>query len=526
MNESNPEIAVVRGGDRLVAESVSAGMEVCFANPGTTEMAIVEALRRHGGIRSVPALFEGVASGAADGYGRLAGKPASVLLHLGPGLANASANLHNARRAQSPVVCWVGDHVRWMRPHDPPLHSDIESLARSTSQWILPVTQPRWVASAARGAIAAAQGPRSGVSTLVLPADVMEQPISSSHSEGLGFESQAVVVGEAVDLNAVAHQLNRASSPLILLGGQTVDAKAIQDAHRIATRVGGTVMLEQFPTCLRREPGLPAPERLAYLPFQARAQLKDYDRVVLVGSDRPVCFFGYEGQEPLLTSPSCSVVDLVGPNGDGHAVLRGLSEALGCHQRSAPGPGRLSTSTVTGALQPVTICQSLAQALPENAIVVEEGITGSLPLYSSLKGAAPHDLLTCKGGSLGFSLPAATGAAIACPDRRVVSYVGDGASLYTIQALWTQAREGLDVTTIVLVNRKYAVLQFELMRTNAPLVGDNHALTALDRPDIDHVALANGFGVPAQAVTTLEGFQKALNQSFQTPGPRLIAVIQ
>jgi acetolactate synthase-1/2/3 large subunit len=516
-----------RGADALISASVSEGVAVCFANPGTTEMAIVDALRAHDQIRAVPTLFEGVASGAADGYARLANKPASVLLHLGPGLANASANLHNAKRAQSSVVCWIGDHTRWLRPYDPPLHSNIESIAHATAQWVLQVLDTRWVTSAAQGAIQAARGPRRGVSMLVLPADVMEEKNSTpATAMSIGFASQSLDIHALVDVDDEAQKLRQARSPLLLLGGAMGDEESLRRAHQIAHRVGGTVLLEQFPTCVRRSPGVSAPERLAYLPFQARAQLANHDRIVLVGADAPVCFFGYEGQAPSLAPDGCPVVDTVGAHGNGHVVLDTLAQALDCTSDEVMGAETLEAASVTGALQPVTLCRSLAQALPDNAIVVDEGITGSLPLYSSLRGAAPHDLLTCKGGSLGFSMPAATGAAIACPDRRVISYVGDGASLYTIQALWTQAREGLDVTTIVLVNRKYAVLQFELMRTNAPVVGDSDALTTLNRPDIDYVALANGFGVPAQAVSTLDAFQRALTHSFQTSGPTLIAVIQ
>ena len=512
----------VNGADVLLQVSESLGVEVCFANPGTTEMAVVDALTRQKVIRPVLALFEGVASGAADGYARIAGKPASVLLHLGPGLANASANLHNARRGQSPVVNWVGDHASWLLAHDPPLASDIEAIARGTSKWIRSTRSLRDLPVDAADAVHVARGAVPGVATLILPADFLEAEWNAAHPlPAVVSRRPAEISPNAVE--AAARTLRAAKKPLVLLGGVATDRAGLTHGARLADALGATLLFDQFPRCARREPGLPSPDKLGYLPFQARAQLADHDVIALFGADEPVPFFGYAGDSPKLVPEGAVVLAPATPGQDVHAVLAALCDALG----AAPSPrwpvGRAHHAAASEPLQPDNICTALANALPEDAIVVDEGITSSLALYPSLAGAVPHDYIACKGGSIGFATPVATGAAIAGKGRRVVAYVGDGSAAYTLQSLWTQAREGLPVTTIVLVNDKYAILQMELMRAGGTLSGAGASLTELGQPSLDFELLARGYGVPARTVTDVASFSRALAESFATPGPMLIA---
>ena len=510
----------MNGADVLVQTSQRAGIRVCFANAGTTEMAIVDSLRRSE-IRPIPVLFEGVASGAADGYARIDGGPAAVLLHLGPGLSNAGANLHNARRAQSPVVNWVGDHATWLIEYDPPLASDIESIAKGTSQWIRTPTDPSSVQRDAAEAVEVALGPPAGVSTLILPADIMSAE-APRIAEGGGPRATARSTTNATLIEASATQLREAKNPLLLIGGHVLDAISLRNAQRLAAATGAEVLLERFPRCMRRETSLPSPDKLAYLPFQARAQLEDKDLVVCLGADAPACFFGYEGQAPVLTGPHTAVTFPAQLDDDPAAVLAALCDALDAKPYEAvdlPAP----TARPTGQLNPESICGHIARLLPKNAIVVDEGITSSLSLYPALRGAAPHDYLACKGGSIGFATPVSTGAAIAAPDRPVICYVGDGSAAYTLQSLWTQANAGLNVTTIVIVNHSYAVLQMELMRTGSPLEGAGQILTEITNPQLDYVHLARGYGVPARKATTAEEFGEALEASLAEPGPSLIA---
>jgi acetolactate synthase-1/2/3 large subunit len=514
----------MNGADVLVSVSHAAGIQVCFANPGTTEMAVVDALTRAKVIRPVLALFEGVASGAADGYARVAGIPASVLLHLGPGLANASANLHNARRGRSPVVNWVGDHATWLTPYDPPLASDIESLARGTSKWVRTTRTLAALPEDARAAVEAAVSPVAGVAALVLPADFAEAEWPATHP--LPSPEPALPAKKSLSdstIEAVARALRDAKKPLVLLGGPALDRAGLVDGTRIAEAVSATLLFEQFPRFTRREPGLPSPDKLGYLPFQARSQLEGHDVVVLFGTDAPVPFFGYAGDSPALVAQGTLVFTPAPDGTDVHDALAALALAVDAASTHRTAVGRITRGLPGEPLQPDTICQALAHLLPEDAIVVDEGITSSLALYPALAGALPHDYIACKGGSIGFGTPVATGAAIAAPGRRVVAYVGDGSAAYTLQSLWTQAREGLDVTTIVLANDKYAVLQMELMRAGGALEGAGSSLTELGGPSLDFELLGRGFGVRACTVRDVAGLVRALAESFSTPGPMLIA---
>jgi acetolactate synthase-1/2/3 large subunit len=513
----------MNGADALVSASRTAGIDVCFANPGTTEMAMVDALTRSKAMRPVLALFEGVASGAADGYARIAGRPASVMLHLGPGLGNATANLHNARRGQSPVVTWVGDHATWLLPHDPPLASDIAAIAQGTSKWVRTAASAETLAFDAVAAIEAAVSPVPGVATLIVPADLLEAPLPPGSV--LPAAARAVPVAPAASKETIQQTVElvrKAKSPLFFIGGQASDARAVKDAVRLAEKVGGKVLFEQFPRCTRREPGMPSLEKLGYLPFQARAQLGEHDVVIVLGAGTPVPFFGYPGESPRLVAEGASVFDPAAGGRDVHATLAALCDAAGAASEPRAKAGRVEQTEPNGALQPQTICQAIARYLPDDAIVVDEGITSSLALYPALTGAVPHDYIACKGGSIGFGIPVATGAAVAAPGRRVVAYAGDGSAAYTIQALWTQAREGLNVTTIILAYDKYADLQMELMRSGGALEGAGSDLTELGRPSLDFESMAKGFGVPARTARDVDSFVRALRESFATPGPMLI----
>jgi acetolactate synthase I/II/III large subunit len=514
----------MNGADALITASRGAGIEVCFANPGTTEMAMVNGLTRSRALRPVLVLFEGVAAGAADGYARVAGKPAVVLLHLGPGLGNATANLHNARRARAPVVTWVGDHATWVLPHDPPLASDIEAIARGTSKWVRTSPTTASVPFDAIEAIEAAISPACGVATLILRADLLEAALPEGFvppAKGVPRPLARPTAPEAVaDLLGL---VRAAKSPLFFIGGPATDRAGLIDATRLAEHVGGKVLFEQFPRFTRREPGLPSPGKLAYFPQQARQQLAEHDLVVVIGATVPVPFFGYPGENPRLTTDSARVVDATCGAVDAHAVLAALCDAAGAPARHRGAVGRVEHDEPEGPLGPQTISRAIARHLPADAIVIDEGITGSAPLYPALAGGPPHDYLACKGGSIGFATPAATGAAIAAPGRRVVAYVGDGSAAYTLQSLWTQAREGLDVTTVVLANDRYAILQVELSRAGGALEGPGADLTELGRPSLDFEALARGYGVPARTVTDTAAFSRALRESFATPGPMLIA---
>jgi acetolactate synthase-1/2/3 large subunit len=500
----------VNGARSLLHTLVGSGVEVCFANPGTSEMHFVAGLDDVAGMRAVLTLFEGVATGAADGYGRMTGTPAAVLLHLGPGLGNGLANLHNARRARTPVVAVVGDHARAHRRYDAPLDSDIEAVAGSVSGWIRTAAMPEMVAADAADAVAAARRPPGQVATLIVPADV-------SWSEGAEVAPPAPVRPSSPvsddAVSAAAAALRSGLPTVILIGGDAALAAGVSAASRVGAASGAKVICETFPRRLERGGGLPAVGRLAYLGEMATAQLAGASHLILAGARSPVSFFAYPGLPSDLVPDGCAVHVLAEPGDDVVEALVRLADRLG----APPAP--------TGALTAEAVSSAVGALLPEGAIVVDESNTSGGGLGPATAGGPRHDWLTLTGGAIGFGLPVAAGAAVACPDRPVLCLESDGSAMYTLSALWTHAREQLDVTTVIYANRSYAILNMELARVGAGAAGPKAAgLLDLSSPELDFVALAHGMGVPAEAPSTAEELTAALARALTEPGPHLIQV--
>ncbi len=512
------------GAQSLIETARRAGVEVCFANPGTTEMPIVAALDRVPTMRVVLGLFEGVCTGAADGWARMTGRPAATLLHLGPGFANGIANLHNARRARTPVVNWIGEHAIRHLPFDVPLHSDIAALAGSVG-WTRTVTSAHDMAEASLAAIEAALGPPGRVASLIIPADCQweagPEPLSTI---------PAPAVGEA-DTSAIqtAARLLRRGRCGILLGGTALSERGLRAAARVAAALGCGVWIETFPArqeCGRHVPRLPA---LPYFPEQAREALAGLSYLILAGAREPISFFAYPGLPSRLVPDEATVHTIADPNAgvDAALALESLAEAVGA-PAVALGPREATAFAPTGQpLDPDSIGRVLAACTPEGAIVVNEAATTGLhwnAVHSST--AAPHTMFFLTGGSIGQGLPNALGAALACPNRRVIAFQADGSGMYTLQALWSMARESADVTVVVCANRRYRILQIELTRAGITEPGPGvQALTDLTRPVIDWVSLATGFGVPARRVHADGELADALVRSFAERGPSLIEAV-
>jgi acetolactate synthase-1/2/3 large subunit len=501
----------------------AAGVEVCFANPGTTEMPLVAALDATPGVRAVLGVFEGVCTGAADGYGRMADRPALTLLHLGPGFANGIANLHNARRAGSPVVNLVGDHATWHRAADAPLTSDIASLARSVSAWVRETRTAEELAPDFGEALAAASAPPGAVATLIAPADCQWGTVEGPPPKPPAPPAAPRVPGARVE--AVAEALRASRRPALWLGGRALREEGLAAAGRIAAACGARLWCPTFPARIERGASRTPVERLPYFPEQAIAALSGVDRLVLVGAPEPVAFFGYPDTPSRLAPPGAPLV-LAEPSDDAARALADLADALGAPARAPAGERAPRPERPSGPLTPALLGAALAALQPEAAIVVDEGATSGLPYFAAAAGAPPHSYLALTGGAIGQGLPCATGAAIACPGRRVIALQADGSGLYTLQALWTQAREGLDVVNVVCANRAYRILQVELARAGVAEPGPKaRALTELGRPVIDWVALARGFGVPGVRVESGEALVEALARALADSGPRLIEAL-
>lgn len=510
------------GAKALIDTLVNAGVDTCFTNPGTSEMHFVAALDGSN-MRAVLCLFEGVATGAADGYARIAGKPAATLLHLGCGLGNGLANLHNARKARVPMVNIVGDHATYHTKYDAQLQSDIETVARNVSKWVRTCPATDKLASDAAEALTVALGPPAQIATLILPADV---------SWGDGAAAATVPPQAAPEpapdenIQRITDVIRKGKKTAFLLGGRVLREEGLLAAARIAEKTGAKLFCEVFPTRLERGAGLPPVERIAYLAEMATVQLSGYDNLILVDAKEPVSFFAYPGKKSYLVPDGCTPHHLVEPHQDAVRSLTRLAEALGAGDIKPKLQKLERPSLPSGSLNASKVCQAIGALLPERAIISDEAQTSGLKLPSCTAGAPRHDVLTLTGGAIGQALPVAVGAAIAGKDRPVLALVGDGTAMYTIQALWTIVREKLDVTIVVFNNRSYAILNIELQRTGAGNGGPKaKAQLDLTEPPIDFVSLAKGMGMPARRATTAEEFNEALMQAFHEPGPHFIDAI-
>lgn len=512
----------MNGAESLVHTLVNSGVDVCFANPGTSEMHFVSALDRVPGMRPILGLFEGVVTGAADGYARMTGKPAATLLHLGPGLGNGLANLHNARKASVPVVNIIGDHATTHRRHEAPLTSDVEGFARTVSHWVHSSRYARDVASDAARAVQAARTAPGQIASLILPADTAwneaERPYPALPVSGPAH------VGDIAIRQSVAAL--RRGKTAFLLRGAALRGKGLEAAGRIAAATGARLICDTFAPHLERGAGRVIVERLPYRPQPAIEHLAGIETLIVVGTQAPVAFFAYPGQPGELTPPGCKPLILAQPHEDGAGALEALAEAIG-----AKGPPVLASYKPLDApegndvLTNEAIMRIVGKYMPEQSIVSDESLTAGFQYYGLLDSAASCDYLQLSGGSIGSGIPLATGAAVACPDRKVISLQGDGSAMYTLQALWTQAREKLDITTVIYANRSYAVLRDELGRVGAE--EGNKAVSILDLhdPTLDWVQMAEGMGVEAIQVRTCREFSEAFRSAMRVKRPFLIEAL-
>lgn len=513
------------GARALLETLLASGVDTCFMNPGTSEMHFVAALDDVPAMRSVLALFEGVATGAADGYGRMTGRPAATLVHLGPGLGNGLANLHNARRARTPVVNIVGDHATYHQPYDALLQSDIETSAANVSQAIVRPADRAGLAADAARAVALASGPPGGVATLILPADI-------SWSEGDGpaapaEHGRALPVDQAV-VGEAAKALRSGERTGFLVGGDATRRRSLMVLGDLAQRFGAEAIVETFPARLERGAGIPPLTALPYLGEMAFELLDGLAHLILVGARSPVSFFAYPGRPSDLVPAGCQVHQLSESGQPAVPALEALAAELDVTPGTwrAPDAERPRPPSGADALTAQAVNRAVGALMPEGSIISDESATSGFGARGASSGAPPHDWLTLTGGAIGQGLPVAVGAAVASPGRRVIALQADGGALYTIQALWTMAREGLDVTTVIFNNRSYAILNMELDRVGAAAGGPRaRAMLDLSRPDLDFASLAAGLGVAATRATTAGEFSDQLAAALATPGPTLIEAI-
>ena len=512
----------MNGAESLVRSLLASDVDVCFTNPGTSEMHFVAALDSVPGMRCVLALFEGVATGAADGYYRMSGKPASTLLHLGPGLANGLSNLHNAKKAGSGVVNIVGEHATQHIALDAPLTSDIQGIAWPVSHWVETCEDAAEIGAAGARAAAAAQVAPGQIATLILPGDTAWND-GGVVSDRIPVPARPRVSPEAVE--AAARTL-AGEDALILLGGAALGAEGLTLAGQIAAKTGCGLLTEWSNARLDRGAGLVAVNRIPYPVDQALEVLAPYKRVVLVGAKPPVAFFAYPDKPGRLTADDVIFTDLAGSGDDIVAALAALSSEVGADGIAPVGVAEAHRPEIPdGACVPETIAPVLGALIPENAIIVDESVTTGRRFFPDTAGAPPHVWLNNRGGSIGYGLPCAIGAAIACPDRKVIALEGDGSAMYTVQGLWTMAREQLDITVLVFANNTYKILQGELTNVGVQNPGPKaQDMLTIGRPNLGWVDMARGMGVPAVSVADTRALARALEDGLAEPGPYLIEI--
>ena len=510
----------MNGAENLLATLAEAGLEVCFANPGTSEMHLVAAMGKNDRMRPVLCLFEGVASGAADGYARMRDRPALTLLHLGSGFANSMANQHNAMRAHVPLVNLVGDHASYHLKYDAPLTSDVDAHARIPSHFVRVSVSADDLARAGAEAMQAAMTGAGKVATVIAPAnhawEAARERVAPLPQPGL----EPVAPGT---IESIAATLGAGRNAALFLGGRALREDALRAAGRVAEASGAKLLCEVFPARLQRGAGRVAVERLPYFAESAMAVLESVERLVLVGAPAPVAFFAYPDKPGWLAPAACEILTLATPDQDAAGALAALADRLGAGTEAPVVPSMPQPPAPAGLLSPLAIGQSLLRSLPDEAIVVDEANTCGLGIFPATAQARRHDWLTLTGGAIGDGLPLALGAAIACPDRKVVALQADGSAMYTIQALWSMVREQADVTVVILNNRSYAILNIELARVGAgPATPKTLSLLDLSRPNLDFVALAAGMGMPATRAASAEEFDTQLAEAVAARGPRLI----
>jgi acetolactate synthase I/II/III large subunit len=513
----------MNGADSLIRTLVAGGVDTCFTNPGTSEMHIVATLDRVTEMRCVLGLFEGVVTGAADGYARIKGRPACTLLHLGPGLANGTANLHNASKAHTPIISLVGQHPAYHLKYDAPLTSDIEGIARPYSHWLRTSRATTEIGRDATDAIIAAGNEPGYIATLIVPTDVAW---GDGGSTGPKPSVPRAPLPSSKSVESAAALLRSGARTALLLAGGALHGRGLKAAGRIAAATGAKLLAPYPFARMERGAGRVPVQRLPYVPDQAVEVLKEFRQLILVGAAVPVSYFAYPGKNSVLSAPDCVVHTLASPTEDSAGALEALASALSLNDKSevlTQAAERLAAPT--GEITLAGLATTVAALLPENAIVVDEAMTSGRGMMAATRGAATHDWLGNTGGSIGIALPLAVGAAVATPDRRVLCLSADGSSMYTLQALWTMAREGLNVTTVVFANRSYAVLQWEYSGLGVGAPGPRAAdLFHIGRPDIDWVSLAKGMGVPAARATSLDILGDLLRKSFAAEGPSLIEI--
>jgi len=510
----------MNGAENLLNSLLAGGIEVCFTNPGTSEMHLVSAIGNSTRMRAVLCLFEGVTSGAADGYARISGKPALTLLHLGPGFANSMANQHNAMRAHVPLVNVIGDHATYHLQYDTPLTSDITAYASISSSWVRSSRSANDLAQAAAEAVQASMQGAGCIATLIVPANHAWETATGSVAP-LPLPKPEKVARTTI--NQIASFLLNGKRTALYLGGHALQENSLLAAGRIGKACNADLFCEYFPARLQRGAGRVKVVRLPYFAEHAAALLRGYEQIVLAGAKAPVSFFAYPAKPGWLAPENCEIRSLCEADQDIRSALEAVAGRIGAPETPEPAGQAPAEASPKGTLTPTAIGQSLSALMPADAIVSDEAVTCGPEIFQCTENAARHDWLGVTGGAIGLGLPLSLGAAIASPHRKVIALEADGSAMYTPQALWSMAREQADITVIIMNNSSYAILNVELaMSGGGQPTNKTLSMLNLGQPNINWLELSGSMGVPATRATTAEEFHSQLAAALRAKGPRLI----
>lgn len=532
---------------RLLADE---GITHLFGNPGTTELAIMQALAEQAQVRFVLGLQEAVVLGMADGYARASGRLAAASVHVAPGLGNAMGALYNAHFSGSPLIVTAGQQEQGHGLREPLLYAPLVELARPFVKWAVEVTRavdlPLVIRRAAKVALAAPAGPVF----VSLPGDVLDEAAEMDLGRATRVDARVRPGDEA--LEALAARLAAAQRPAILAGRELAEREAWREATELAELLGAAVFGETVPY---RAP-FPSEHR-AWLGALTRNQqavreaLAPFDLLVCLGADllrmsvasavdplpeaMPVVHVSERDWELGKNHPTEIAI-----RADVKATLTALLPRLRARADRAAAEARLAALAARNwsakrdqvrlaALQaaedkpvdPRYLMLRLAEALPPDAVVLDEALTSSATLPALLPLRDPKCFFGLASGGLGFALPGAVGASLALPRRPVVAVVGDGAAMYGIQALWSAAHLELPVAFVIANNRSYRILKERLVAMRGA-----KRFTGMDLrdPEIDFAQLAAAMGVPARRVADPQDVAPALREAFAAGAPRLVEV--
>ena len=513
----------MNGAQSLFKALVDAGVTTCFANPGTSEMQLVYEMGLSDAVRPILCLQEDVVTGAADGFGRMKGAPAFTLLHVGSGFANGIAMLHNAGRADTPIVNVVGANATYHQPNYPEhelINGHITDLARVVSHWAKEARNATELGEL--GAEAAALAKTGRICTIVAPTnchwdEANPPPVFSAPLQRQKTSAEAIAHAAAM--------LKNGKKTGLVLGNLALHGEALGLAGRIGAKTGAALLSEIFPSYhLSRGEGRPNVDPIPYEYEVCLKFLQPFEQLIFVGALFPVATFAYKDKPVMKSPPGCDLFIMSSVDQDLTAALSSLAEATGAGDAAAFRERRTEASAPSGELTAETIGQTLCMLLPEHAILSDEAATNGGPIFAATKGARAHDYIApVNGGAIGGGMPLALGAAIACPDRKVVHLQADGSGMYTVQALWSMAREKSDVVVVVFKNDVYAILNLEMARVREnELNAKMKWMLDLDKPTLDWVSISKGFGVPATRARTAEEFHRQFEAALAVKGPHLI----